>query len=84
MHSPEEHSCEKELNLPFPIERLRGQVIHCPTCGGPLALLRRRRFYALCATLQEEPDGGVLLCRHCGRAQLIRDLLSHKRRPKSR
>ncbi|MDW8060987.1 MAG: hypothetical protein RMK01_13050 [Thermomicrobium sp.] len=71
------------LELPFPLERLRGRVVACG-CGAPLAVFRRRRFYALRADVEETPDGAVLVCRACGKRHAARELLAAERRTRRR
>ncbi len=70
----------EDLDLPFPLERLRGRIVCCSSCGNPLAVFRRRRFYALRAAVQESPAGGVLRCLGCGAEYAVRDLLAQERR----
>lgn len=72
--------CEEYLRLPFPLDRLRGRLVHCPACGAPIAVFRRRRFYALCAEIEESEQGGQLVCRRCGARQAVRELLALPRR----
>lgn len=69
-----------DLDLPFPLERLRGVIVQCSVCGAPIAVFRRRRFYALRADAEETPEGGVLVCRVCGARQPVRELLTVNRR----
>jgi uncharacterized protein YbaR (Trm112 family) len=70
----------EEPELPFPLERLRGRIVFCADCGNPLAVFRRRRFYALRATVEGTPQGGVLVCRSCGKRYPIRTLFATERR----
>ncbi len=72
--------CENALDLPFPLDRLRGQRVDCERCGAPIALFRRRRSYALCAEVEETAQGGFLVCRQCGARRSIRELLTTRRR----
>ncbi|MBO9307126.1 hypothetical protein [Thermomicrobium sp.] len=83
MESREPIDCWQELGLPFPPERLRGRLVPCPQCSAPLALMRRRRFYALCATVEETSQGAVLICRQCGARQPVRELLLSGRRART-
>ncbi|MCX2727312.1 hypothetical protein OO015_07345 [Thermomicrobium sp. 4228-Ro] len=73
-----------DLDLPFPIERLRGRIVFCTDCGSPLAVFRRRRFYALQAEVLETTQGGVLVCRQCGKQYAVRELLATDRRARHR
>jgi uncharacterized protein YbaR (Trm112 family) len=77
-------STSNDLNLPFPIERLRGRIVFCTDCGSPLAVFRRRRFYALRADVLETSQGGVLVCRSCGKRYAARELLATDRRARRR
>ncbi len=78
---PEQRDAVNEdLDLPFPLERLRGRIVYCSSCGDPLAVFRRRRFYALRAAVRETPEGGLLRCLRCGAEFTVRDLLAQERR----
>ncbi len=70
----------EDLDLPFPLERLRGIIVRCSVCGAPVAVFRRRRFYTLQADVEETPEGGVLVCRVCKARQPVRELLRANRR----
>ncbi|MCS7051819.1 MAG: hypothetical protein NZL87_09405 [Thermomicrobium sp.] len=66
----------EERDLPFPLETLRGRLVHCTGCGEPILVFRRRRVYPLRASVEETPRGTVLVCWRCGGRHEVRELLA--------